>query len=301
MRFLARMMLVAVSAVGAVFLSSANAQTPPPSSTPTPLPMADPAQTSVFMGNIWSASFGFQPGFVTAKVGETLCGQEVSCETCVRAPVNPPPLTFVYRVYVLPASVEPGCGVEGVSVTLFVGETPVRQKAVWHKGVVQNLDLFTGPDFAFFQGQVAFSDGMDPSLGSESPLMIDAFVDGRLCGHSLFGVLDGRTYDVQVSSQDGQTECGTEGAEVTFKMVDPQGNIVGVAREKGVWHAWGQGNTGQDLNLTMDPVMKIRAGNVGEGPSRSEVPWVNWVVVLAVAGLLCVSVTATLRRRIWTR
>jgi hypothetical protein len=198
----------------------------------------------------------------------------------------------------LPASARPGCGYEGAQVTFYVGDTQATKTATWHAGRSQEVDLTTLPAFAFFQGGFGFP-GKAPAVATEQ-VHIYGFVNGNLCGREIRGVWRGESsYYVTVYSAEQQPGCGTEGAEVTFKLADTRDNILGVAREKGIWRAWGEGNVGLELNLTMDPVSGIGLANVGDGGSqhRDVALWVELSLGLSALGLLGVATAAALRRR----
>ena len=93
-------------------------------------------------------------------------------------------------------------------------------------------------------------------------------------------------YGVVVFSDQQQAGCGYEGAPITYKLLDPNGNVIAVAREKGVWHAWGGRSSSQELYLTMVPG-DIKIGSVGTGDSQSG----DGVPRGLVLGLALVSVT----------
>ena len=318
MRAVSRILLLGVSVVVALAVTSVNAQTPTPTATvtpsPSPTPTVAPAQLAKFSGNVWLVPFDSR--IVTAKIGDVVCASSCPGEHCLQFPIDPAPVMVPYDLDVVPQEVKPGCGYEGATVTFFVGDKQADQTAVWHAGTSQQVNLSAGPPVAFFEGQLTLSFLPSQPIGVSHPAGMIALIGDTVCGEEVNGIWRERDpqgrdyyrYAVVVYSNEQRPGCGVEGSQVVLKLVwNPlegnanNGEIVAVAKERATWHAWGQGNTGQELNLTMDPVTKIQVGNVGEGPSRSEVPWVNWVVVLAVAGLLGVSMTATLRRRIWTR
>ena len=106
--------------------------------------------------------------------------------------------------------------------------------------------------------------------------------------------------ELNVYSQEQRVGCGTEGAEVTFKLVDGQGNTLATAEQKGIWHAWdGMRDTSQILNLTLVTPGGIRIGNVGTGDSQGSGGTPTGVVALglALAGVATVAAGATLRKR----
>jgi hypothetical protein len=216
-----------------------------------------------------------------------------------------------YGLDVLPAEVRPGCGQEGSPVTFFVGDKQAKQTAVWHAGTSQEVNLFDIP-FAEFHGDITLPPGLDPSLFQYGPLGMYAYVNGNLCGEvGPGGIWRDFPYEEVVKSAEEQPGCGVEGAEVTFKLHDREGpmlgvarNIIGVAREKGVWHAWGDGNVGQELNLTIDPVSTagIHLANVGDGGSQhgDAALGIELSLGLSALGLLGIATAAVLRRRVAT-
>ena len=280
------------------------ASTPTPTPWPTPTPTLPPERVAKFSGEVWLDAFGGyrKGGRVTAKIGDTVCGEEPpSCAAppCILVPADPPPHTRDYHLDVVPAEAKPGCGYEGALVTFFVGGKQASQTAVWHAGTSQEVNLTTGPPFAFFRGELTFQSGIDESIGVSAPVGMYAFIGDNVCGGETRGVWKRFPYYVVVYSDEQQAGCGTEGARVTFKLRDRQGNIIAVAREKGVWHAWGDGNVGQELDLTMVPVGGITMGNVGTGGSRQNgtTLWAEMSLVLAAVGLGGFAAGAALRRR----
>ena len=278
-----------------------------PTPWPTPTPTLPPGQVAKFSGLVWLDVFrGYgKGGGVTAKIGDTVCGEEPSscaAPPCIFVPADPPPLTKGYHLDIVPAAVKPGCGYEGAPVTFFVGGKQANQTAVWHANTSQEVNLWTGPAFAYFYGRVAFPPGLNRSIGLDRPIGMNAYVDDRLCGDEKRGVWKRFPYYVVVSSDEQQPGCGVEGAQITFKLRDGQGNIIGVARERGTWHAWGNGNVGQELNLTMDPVDDITLGNLGDGRSQADKDlWWSLPVVLATLGLGGFAAGIALRKRARSR
>ena len=319
--------LVALACVGLAFVSNRGAQartptptatrtatasaTAPPTATPQPTPCppdtptADPAQVAQFSGEVWLYVPGpYPPGGVTAKIGDTVCsipayvpptcGQPLS----VSPPSDPGPITGSYAIDVLPASVKPNCGYEGAQVMFFVGDARATNTATWHAGRSQEVDLATLPAFAFFQGHFGFP-GQAPTVTTEQVHMY-AFVNGNLCGREARGLWGGESfYYVTVYSAEQQSGCGAEGVDVTFELADLQDNILGVAREKGVWHAWGEGNVGQNLDLTMDPPSAIQLASLGDGSSQRDesLPWPALAAVLGLGGVLTIAGSIAIRRR----
>jgi len=285
--------------------------TPSPTWTPWPTatPTLPPEQVARFSGKVWEAAFGgyWHAGFVTAKIGEVICGDETpSCEAgpmpCFHFPVDPPPMMLAYRLDVVSGEVNPGCGYEGALVTFFVGNERAKQTAIWHAGTSQDVNLSTDPPVAYFYGDMTFAAGLDPSVGANYPIGVNVYDGDELCGEETGFAWREFSYDAAVRSNQEKPRCGVEGAEVTFKLRDRQGNIIGVAREKGIWHAWGDGNVGQELNLTMDPV-GIALANVGDGRSQHNEAafWAETSLGLFALGLLGIATGAVLRKRAATR
>jgi len=298
----------------------AFAKTPTPTATPTvtatpspspmPTPRLPPEQVAKFSGKIWIDAFGGydRAGIVSVRIGDTVCGRPGPGEQSGGFPVDPPPLTISYSLDVVPQEAKPGCGYEGATVTFFVGDRQADQTATWHAGSSQVMNLSAGPPVAYFHGRVTLPPRLDPSLFQHGPLGMYAYINDNLCGEvGPGGIWPNFPYEEVVKSAEEQQGCGVEGAEVTFKLHDREGhnlsvarNILGVAREKGVWHAWGQGNVGQELDLTMAPVgSSITPGNVGDGSTQRSgaAPWAELPIGLSVLGLFGVATAVALRRR----
>jgi hypothetical protein len=302
MRIPIRMSMVLAPLLAALALGgAAHARSPDatrmPTPSPSPTPTVAPSQLAEFSGSVWLPPVNNRA--VTAKIGDVVCASTCPGEGCMQFPIDPAPVMIPYNLNVVAQEVKPGCGYEGVTVTFFMGDKQADQAAVWHAGSSQTLNLSTGPLPAYFQGRLIFSSGIDSSLGKTDWVGIGAYVDGNMCGQSVWGIWrDIGNYGAIVKSAQEQAGCGTEGAQVTFKLRDGQGNIVGAAREKGVWHAWGQGNTGQTLDLTMEPVTPIKPGSVGDGSMQSgQVPWIGLAFGLSVAGALGMAAAAAVRRK----
>ena len=282
--------------------TATTTSTPTPTPWPTPTPTLPREQVAKFSGEAWLPAFGGYDRFraVAAKIGDTVCGDDdFLCDTpgpCLRPAIDPEPLTLPYHLDVVPAAVKQGCGYEGAPITFVVGDREAKQTAIWHAGTTQEANLTAGPPFAVFQGRVAFPAGLDPSIGADIPIWMNAYVGDNLCGAR--GVWKNVPYDAVVDSAEQQAGCGTEVAQVTFELMDLQNNALGVAREKGIWHAWGDGNSGQELNLTMEPVSGIKLGNVGDGGSQhSDALWIELSFGLCVAGLFGIGAGVFARRR----
>lgn len=94
---------------------------------------------------------------------------------CIRIPVNPCcPDQLSYRLDVFLASVRPGCGYEGATISFFVGDERADQTAVWHAGSSQELNLTAGPRPALFRGSL--------TLGVEHPIKPFGYLVAILVG-----------------------------------------------------------------------------------------------------------------------
>lgn len=267
-----------------------------PESTPAPTPPAQ--QVSSFFGEIWLDAFGGYPraGWVTARIGGTVCGEEVSCYAdkpvpCIRIPVNPCcPDQLSYRLDVFSASVRPGCGYEGATISFFVGDERADQTAVWHAGSSQELNLTAGPRPALFRGSL--------TLGVEHPIkpfgyLVVPYVGGNPCGPPRYIGLETPAqryhYSSIVHSAKQQAGCGVEGAEIVFKLLWTKmpedlnaSEVIAVARERGIWRPWD--GEPSELNLTMVPI-GISVGNVGTG-RPTEAASSNWARASSIALLV---------------
>ena len=181
----------------------------------------------------------------------------------------------------------------------FVGDRKASQTFEWHAGTTTRADIIVGPPFAYFGGTVTFRCPLDAILLP--------FVGDQSCGYAYpIETLpqpcsgDAVPYQVVVYSNDQQPGCGVEGAELTFKLMDAQNNVIAVAREKGVWHAWGGVSPPQQLNLTLVAVAapKVTLVSVGDASWQGgEGRWWIASVALAAFGLAGIAVGAALRRR----
>ena len=125
------------------------------------------------------------------------------------------------------------------------------------------------------------------------------FINDQPCGYASGSLPP--TYSAFVYAEQQQAGCGVEGAEITFKLLDAQGNVIAVAREKGVWHAWDGVSPPQQLNLTMVPVgaPEVTVVSVGDAPSQEieDRPW-SVSTALAAIGLAVIAAGVALRRRV---
>lgn len=248
-----------------------------------------PEQVATFTGAIYLDAHNAEAP-VAAKVGDIVCGEGVTVNI-PGGPGGPGPVGFGYRVAVLSQEARPGCGFDGAVITFFVGGRQASQIGIWRAGVTQIMAL-TAPPFAFVGG----------SLSSEIALpgqTLVPFIGNQPCGYASGSLPP--TYSAFVYAAQQQAGCGVEGAEITFKLLDAQGNVIAVAREKGTWHAWDGSSPPQQLNLTMVPVgtPEVTVVSVGDAPAQSGKGQLRSVwMALAALGLAGVATGAELRRRV---
>lgn len=272
---------------------AAPATTPVPTATPTP----QPGEVSHFYGWTWAQDSAGGP--ITAKIGDVICGEGVML---ICPPADPPPKQCPYEVDVLSEQTRAGCGSQGEMVSFFIGQERATQTAAWHAGTSQKINLSAGPRFAFFYGHFAFPRQLTSSGPNRE--QVAPFVGDRRCGWEIIppipmgeGIYE---YRVIVDSSETQPGCGVEGAQVTFKLLGGQGNVIATAREEGMWQAWGGHNQGNLLNLTLVPVgaPPVTVVNVGDAPSQgAEGRWAGISVLAAAVGLAVIAAGAALRRR----
>jgi hypothetical protein len=187
-----------------------------------------------------------------------------------------------------PDEVLPGCGREGALVTFFVGDQQAAQMVEWHAGEDLRVDLIVGAPFAYFEftGVTAQIEQMIRTGNAE----IVPLVGNKPCG-----------YGNVVYSNEQESGCGVEGSQVTFELVDAQGNVVAVAREKGVWHAW-DGISFQWFDLTFGPAGGITMPGTGTGDASGGEgsAWGTLSVLLGFAGLTGAALGRALRKQAMT-
>lgn len=284
-----------------VHMSSAVARTREPTPTPavtsTALPTTTPrpGQLAVFHGEEW-ADAQISKEVITAKIGDAICG--------TGGPIPIADMPPAYQVAVVSEEVKAGCGREGATITFLIGERLANQTGVWHAGTDTSLNLIAGPSFALLSGSTSLTCN---ERGGKSVI---PFIDDVACGQEKLadGLLPpcaGQQvgYTSIVFSAQQRAGCGVEGSEIAFKVLDAQGKVVAVAKEKGIWHAWDGRSGPQQLNLTMVPVggggATIKIGNVGTGGSRSSnPPWLCAAAALTAAGLAATAAGVALRRRV---
>lgn len=271
--------LVATLAASIAVAAGVNA------ATPTPTSMAAPPAPAVFGGSAWVNSHPVGDQDVAAKIGSTTCALE-------KAPFITPPDTNapVYSLSVPSEDAVPGCGHDGALITFFVGTQQAPQTAVWHAGEDEHIDLIIGPSFALFTGAPG-------SARLPAGEVIVPYVGNVQCGYaSLNNTRD--NYGAVVYSTDQQASCGTGGNSVTFKLLDAQGNVVAVANQTGVWHAWDGVSAPQQLNLTFAPVGGSGASlpNTGDGSPEASL-LTGLALLLGSLGLVGTAFGLAFRRR----
>lgn len=274
--------IVAFAGLGA---GAASARTPTPTSTPVASATPSAQQIDTFRGQAWLN--GRQVGGpIAAKIGGVDCGEPSTSVTPADSTAS------VYTIAVLSNDVRAGCGTPGAIITFFVQGVQASQTATWQAGAQETLILIAGPPFGTFSGTMSSSRAVG---GSVVP-----FVNGQPCGYDEGGgfIDPAHNYSVIVFSTQQQAGCGAEGAQVNFKLLDGAGNVVGVAQQTGVWHAWDVLSAPQQLNLTIAPVGSIKMGNVGTGDGSGESRiGSRLAVLLGLAGFAGVAAGFGLRRR----
>ena len=287
MRLVKRILPAAMLAVFAVsVVGAAQAETPTPAASPAATATTAPPEPAVFAVIPWVNGENAARG-VIAKIGETICATGVP---------NPGAGTRgIFHVSVPSEEVVPGCGREGAIVTFFVDGQQAPQTAIWHPrafpGASQTVQVIIGPPFALISG------GVGP--GRVSPRQaISPYVGNVPCGHGEAGG-PGDAYEAVVYSAEQQAGCGTEGAQVTFKLLDAQGNVIAVANEKAVWHVWDGVSHPQRLDLTFGPatVITMPGTGTGDGPQHAGSAW----ALLGFVGLASAATGFALRKQALTR
>jgi len=270
--------------LAALAVQTANARTPTPTATATPMPPAtatpSPPQPAVFTGHVWVNARIVDDADVTAKIEDTVCGTSHAVVSTSGA--------ILFALSVPAQEVLPGCGLEGATISFFVGGQQAPQAAVWHAGEQQFLNPIIGPPFA------RFGVGLPINRTSRGESVIP-FIGNQACGYDM--------YDVIVYSAEQQAGCGVEGSEVTFKLLDAQGNVTGVANQKGVWHAWDGVSDPQKLNLTFTAGggITMPSTGTGDGSDGEGNAWGQLSLPLGFVGLASAALGLALRRQAMTR
>lgn len=282
MRVLNKILPVWLLAILALLVvDAAHAQTPTPTSVLTPTATSVPLEPALFIVVPWVNGQNTAHGNVTARIGETLCATGVPL-------VLPGGSRVDYSLSVPSQEAVPGCGYEGAVVTFFVDGRQAPQTAIWRSGGAGDpsriINAIIGPPFAHF---ITISEEAEFEPGRS----LVPYIGGKACGYG--GV---------VYSNELEPGCGVEGAEVTFKLLDAQGNVVAVAKEKGTWHAWDGMSDPQLLNLTFEPAGGITMPGTGTGDEAGRAAsWGHLAVALASVGMAGGIAAAAFRRRAMTR
>jgi len=259
----------------------------PTSSTPT----ASPRDVSTFGGTCWLDA---RPctGEIGARINGVACGEQLPTIT---APDSNVPF---YALRVLSDQYRAGCGREGAVITFFLDGQQAAQTAIWHAGGSEHLTLIAGPSFARFGGGLSIE---------RNPVkqMVGPFIGGQLCGRDItLGLLGSSTlHDTVVFSAEQQAGCGVEGSIITFKLLDAQGNVIGVANQTADWHAWDGISDPQRLDLTFGPgtVITMPGTGTGDGLRRDASAFAALAIALSGIGLVGVATAAALRKKTPTR
>ena len=296
----------------------AQARTPTPTATSSPLPLPSPSpsptatptmppdQVAIFRARAWLDA-RLTGETIVAKIGETECSQSfwvpIVCDPSSCGPVQ--------DVEVVSNNIKPGCGFDGAEITFFIEGKRAPRTTVWHAGRQIFNDVVAGFPFASIWGVFSWP-GQLPILdlnADETRSVLVPYIGNTVCGYG--SILrpetgaSGRTedqylYSLVVYSDEQRAGCGTEGALITFKLADGQGNTLATAEQKGIWHAWdGMRDTSEILDLTLMTPGGIRIGSVGTGCSqgRGGAPVGVVALGLGIAGITTVAAGATLRKR----
>lgn len=264
---------------------------PPPTATPMPTPTLAADQVSIFEGPCWLDAYACEDQTVSARVDGNPCGPEAYS-------ITPADATGALHVLRVPSQqIAPGCGYEGATVQFFIGDRPSLETGIWHADSRKVVTFFAGPPFAPFSGL--------SSVAIASGESIVPFINGKACGYGRSGlgnVDPEHAYAVGVFSNEQQAGCGTEGAQVVFKLLDAQGNVIAVANQTAVWYAWsGDYDEWRQLNLTFasgsGTTITMPNTGTGDGPSA----WWPWAIGLASLGLTSAAAGLALRRQAMTR
>jgi len=268
--------------------------TPTPSPTPTATPTINPAslgsRPAEFIVWLWvDGHRSSEP--IVPKVGDVVCGEDGGPVSVTESGDEQ------QLVYVETAPKVPGCATEGSTITFFVDGRQANQTWRYHPEPnvwARFLILTVGAPFEPFGGMAYLP--LKAGNGRIAP-----FIDGKECGHqdglSIDGVLS-YWYSLVAYSRELREGCGYEGAEITFKLLDEQGDVLAVSQQKGVWHAW-DGTSGfyERLDLTMAPVAGVSVGSMGDGGSGARGTRFGAMLGLAVAGVATLATGVALRRR----
>jgi len=273
-------------------VASARTPTPTPISVTVSTATPSPPPPAVFAGTVWVDARIVGDKDLTARIGDTVCGT-------ARPPFISPPGADapVFGLSVPSDEVLPGCGREGAVVTFFVGGQQAPQTAVWHAGAFEGLALIIGPPFATFGGGLSYNSSRIPAGQAVVP-----YIKDTPCGYALIPATRDAYRGIAFSNEQ-ELGCGVEGSQVTFKLLDAQGNVLAVAKEKGVWHAWDGVAEPQSLRLTFGSGVGITVGNTGTGDASGGEgsAWGRLSILLGFVGLTGVALGLAVRRHAMTR
>jgi len=277
-----------------IVLTVSSAASPTPEPTPVLTPTAPPdLPVARFSASAWvDARPSWEP--VEARIGDMVCGGDTY------PPVAPPGAHLPsHHIEVVSDSVIAGCGKPGATITFFVGGRRANETAIWYPSgeSYPHLDLVVGAPFGRFYGDVLVE--LPPGwAGSPSLGQLVPFIGGVACGYQFSdwrGEGPAYGYMVVVYSRELKAGCGSEGAEVTFKMVNRDGSVAAVARETGVWRAMGREEV--DLTLISLAGSATELAKTGEGGAERGSGPIPAAVGLAAFGLMAMGVGLALRRR----
>jgi hypothetical protein len=188
------------------------------------------------------------------------------------------------------SDIRPGCGYEGAAIEFFVEGERANLTGIWQAGAAQQTSLIAGHSFAFFCGGL----GLVGPLGDK---VVVPYLNGEACGYSYMGPSG---YQAIVYSEGQEQGCGTEGAEMSFKLVDAQTSVVAdlvpvVAAESVLWHSWDGVSSCQVLNLMRAPAIQV--GSVGDGSGAHISTGRRGMATAALGLLLLLAATAALALR----
>jgi len=272
-------------AVHALTPTPAVTASPTPAATPTPMPN----QLSIFTGGCWLNARPCVGQTMTARIAGKVCATD-------SMPLTPADSNrSVYRLVVPSRDIVPGCGSDGATIDFFVGDQLAAPSATWHAGTTQTMSFIAGPLFAMFGGGIEIA-------AADHTAVLAPYVNEKACGYASHGFVVPDLYEAIVFSSQQESGCGIEGAQVSFKLLDAQGNVIAVANEKGIWHAW-DGHQAQQLNLTFGPVGGIRVGNIGtgDGSDGEGSAWGRLSILLGFVGVAGAALGLALRRRAMAR
>lgn len=214
---------------------------------------------------------------VIANIGGTICAAGIGGSVAGSSRV-------IFNVSVPSDQALPGCGREGATVTFFVDGQQAPQRATWHAGGFQALGVILGSPFAHF---VILSGELEQAVAAGGSLT--PYINNERCG-----------YGTVVYSDEQQAGCGVEGSQITFKLFNSQGNLIGTANEEGTWHPWdGVGDHLQQLTLTFGPDGGLAMGNTGSGGGSQGGgnAWGTVAIALCGVGLGGIGAGVALRRK----